>query len=276
MPEAIETKPDTNRTESPIIGITADNAAGTTSPRYEVTTAYTRAVADAGGLPVILPHEPELAENYARLCDGLLLTGGGDPATEEFGEPTHPKARIVDPRRQAFELALLRAADARPNLPVLGVCLGMQMMALHAGGRLHQYLPDVLADAAVHEGDRVHAVILANTPSALLQPDGRDESLTVISAHRQSIAPPETLTTAQPLTPLPGGLRVIAMAPDGVIEAIDHPDRRWYLGVQWHPERGGDTPLGVRLIKRWVEACRYGRPTTSAHPSPQPAPRPQH
>ena len=102
--------------------------------RYEVRCAYAAAVVAAGGVPVMLPHEVELADDYVERCDGLLLTGGGDPTTEAFGEPTHPLADRIDPRRQAFELALLEAAEAG-DTPVLGVCLGMQLMALHAGGR---------------------------------------------------------------------------------------------------------------------------------------------
>ena len=124
----------------PLIGITSDSrlsAAGVVL--YESNPSYSRAVVRAGGLPVILPQEPMLAESFVRLCDGLLLSGGADPRMEAFGQPMHPQAAPVDERRQAFELALLAACAAQADMPVLGVCFGMQLMALHAGGKLTRF-----------------------------------------------------------------------------------------------------------------------------------------
>ncbi len=236
----------------PLIGITVDNknnaaASGT----YQCAAAYSKAVVAAGGTPILLVQEIELVNAYRDLCDGLVLTGGVDPRTEPFGQPTHPSARPMDPQRQAFELALLTAADDRPQLGVLGVCLGMQLMALHAGGRLHQYLPDVLDRPQAHEGGARHEVLFEQVdsetsqvecqgsdvvgdrpPVAGRQAEGGCENreLTVVSHHRQAVADP-------------GKLRVVARATDGVIEAVDEPfrvrGRTFYVGVQWHPERAG-------------------------------------
>lgn len=245
----------------PIIGITADNAGNTAaSGKYESAIRYSSAVANAGGVPVVLPHELALAEAYASLCDGLVLTGGVDPDTTAFGEPMHAMARPVDGRRQAFELAVLDACrDHLPDKPVLGVCLGMQLMALHAGGRLNQYLPDTLAQPQVHEGDNRHAIELRVDDSAL-----GAVATTVVSAHRQAVSHA-------------GALRVVAEAPDGVIEAVDDPTRRFYVGVQWHPERGGDDGLNRRLFRRLIEvAVGVDRPATLPPAAPQhrrPAPR---
>ena len=220
----------------PLIGITVDNADNTAaSGTYTSATAYSRAVAAAGGVPVLLPHEPELAAAYARSCEGFILTGGVDPDTTAFGQPLHAHARPMDARRQAFELALLECLGRRmPDKPVLGVCLGMQLMALHAGGRLNQYLPDTLAQPEVHAQDRRHEVVLRVTDSVLGVAGG-----SIVSAHRQAVADP-------------GALRVVAAAPDGVIEAVDDPARRFYLGVQWHPERGGEDGLSRGLIERML------------------------
>ncbi len=219
----------------PLIGITVDinpdRAGG-----YRVSGAYARCVAESGGVPLFLPHEPGLAGEYVQRCNGLILTGGDDPATEPFGEPTHPKATRVDPGRQTFEVALLEAAAGRPEVAVLGVCLGMQMMALVAGGRLDQHLPDTLATHAGHWGDRTHPLTILNGDVPLIG------SGSVTSHHRQAVADP-------------GGLRVIATAPDGVIEAIDDPGRAFYVGVQWHPERGHAVPLNLGLFRGLVAAA---------------------
>src|SRR5262249_36624142 len=161
-------------------------------------------------------------------------TGGDDPRTEAFGEPTHPKTTPVHADRQAYETDLLQALEQRLAAPVLGVCLGMQMMALLAGGRLIQHLPDEGPTADPHSGDAVH-LIRTLAPGAL----GREGSVaaSVTSHHHQAVRDP-------------GRLRVVALADDGVIEAIDDPARPFYLGVQWHPERTTDRAFGPALFAR--------------------------
>ena len=241
----------------PIIGITVDNRDNSaTSGKYELSIPYSRVLADLGAMPLLLPHEPALASAYARHCHGLVLTGGVDPATEAFGEPTHPSARPMDSRRQTFELAMLAAAGQSPELCVLGVCLGMQLMALTAGGRLNQYLPQTHANAEVHYGYRRHPILFQVRDSVLSgdpAPTGSEADAaepqpaepngpTVVSHHQQAVADP-------------GRLRLVATAPDGVIEAIDDPARRFYAGVQWHPERGGTDPLNVGVYHRLVRAA---------------------
>src|SRR5579862_581301 len=123
----------------PIIGIAPD----LTEPRpgrlrAEVGFSYAASVVAAGGLPIVLAPIVDLIPEQIALCDGFVLTGGGDPRTEPFGEPTHKEAAPVHPDRQRYETALIEALLARPQTPTLGVCLGMQMMALVAGGTLNQ------------------------------------------------------------------------------------------------------------------------------------------
>jgi putative glutamine amidotransferase len=229
----------------PVIGITtdiADPAPEGAPPKLRATLSltYIRAVTAAGGLPVLLPPVLELAYEFARRCDAFVFTGGDDPRTEPFGEPTHPKATPVHPDRQAFEIALLDELLRRPAAPVLGVCLGMQMMALHAGGALHQHMPDVLPTAEDHRHDATHPIKTVIEPHPVIEPGA------VTSHHRQAVR-------------APGRLRVVAVAPDGVIEAIDDPARPFYVGVQWHPERTAFEPLGATIFARLVQAARADR-----------------
>ncbi|MFK7960634.1 MAG: gamma-glutamyl-gamma-aminobutyrate hydrolase family protein [Phycisphaerales bacterium] len=216
--------------QRPLIGITAD--AG--PDRIFLRQPYVDAIVSAGGAPVVLapsavddPDGVPAAAVAAARCDGLILSGGDDPRMEAFGEPTHPRATPVTESRQRLELAVLDVAAGRPEMPVLGICLGMQYMGLVAGGRLDQYLPDALPTADDHWNHLPHQV------------SGRLGDGTVSSHHRQA------LTDA-------GSLEIVARATDGVIEAIEDPARRFWLGVQWHPERTGDTPLGMDLIRRFV------------------------
>jgi putative glutamine amidotransferase len=223
----------------PRIGVTTDNRDNGTS-HYEQGTAYGRAVAAAGGLPLLLTQDPALVEEYVRACDGFVLIGGDDLAMEDFGQATHPGTTLISPMRQAFEVALIRALDDAVDVPVLGVCMGMQLMAMNAGGRMHQHLPEVLGEAAeAHRGNRRHGLVYEAADGVL--PVGDFE---ITSSHHQSVADP-------------GRLRVVARAPDGVIEAIDDPSRPFYLGVQWHPERGaGEDVLNRGLFRLLTAAAR--------------------
>lgn len=227
----------------PIIGVTLDNRDNAiASGKYESPIAYARALTALGALPVMLPQELDLVHECVRRCDGLLLTGGDDPRVEPFGDVTHPMAKLIDPQRQAFETALLRALDAAPDTPALGVCLGMQMMALTHGGRLHQHLPEALGEAPAqrHRGKQRHEVVLTPRGRAMLE--HAEERGEVVSSHHQAVRDA-------------GTLEVIGSAEDGVIEAVADPGRRFYVGVQWHPELGGDGPLSRGLLALLVRAA---------------------
>ncbi|MBT8485634.1 MAG: type 1 glutamine amidotransferase [Phycisphaerales bacterium] len=210
----------------PVIGITPD----ATEEKLLLARTYVAMVADAGGLAVILPPRAEDADAYLGLCDGFLLSGGDDPDMRRWGVPTHPKATPIDHERQAFECELLTRLDERPDIPVLGVCLGMQLMALNAGGTLDQHLFDSHPSADDHWGRRPHAVT------------GDLGDGTVQSHHRQAIVDA-------------GALDVVARAHDGLIEAVRGPGRRFYLGVQWHPERTTDARLGIGIVRGLVRAA---------------------
>ena len=220
----------------PLIGITTDVVeAAEGRLKVDCSLAYATCVEQAGGVPIMLPPIPSQLADHVRLCDGFILTGGDDPRMEPFGVPTHPKAKVIHPKRQEYELALLDALKGeRPQTPVLGVCLGMQLMALHAGGKLNQYLPETLARHALHKNAE-HRIIPERGAGFI-------GSGVVWSNHRQAVDDP-------------GPLRVMARSEDKLIEAVSDPSRPWYVGVQWHPERTQDEVLGRRVFSSLTDAC---------------------
>jgi putative glutamine amidotransferase len=204
-------------------------------------------VADAGGLPVGLPHRADLAEASVAELDGLLVAGGAfdiDPSL--FGATSVHPAVTLKPGRTAFEQAALRCALAR-RLPVLGICGGMQLLAVAAGGTLHQHIPDDVPGAGIHEGralEPAHEITTADG-SALRALYG--VRAVVNSTHHQAVDDP-------------GTLRITARAPDGVVEGIeaahDPSGQRspFLVGVQWHPEYRL-TPGDEGLFEAFVAAA---------------------
>ena len=219
----------------PTIGLTldAEEAGGWSKlPWYAIRRNYFSAVAEAGGLPVALPHHPELAEAYLDGLDGLVVTGGAfdvDPAL--YGETARHETVTLKEGRTAFELAALRGALAR-DMPVLGICGGEQLLAVALGGTLIQHIPDGVPGALAHEQPEPRTIPgheVAVVPGTLLsRVVGGAATLAVNSSHHQAV---ETAGT---------GAVVSGTAPDGVIEAIEHPGYRFCLGVQWHPEYAVD------------------------------------
>jgi len=209
-----------------------DGAPGQARPlRFRLNQSYCDAVRRTGGVPVILAPDPDCIPEYLSMLDGVILTGGDDIDPRPWGGTLHPKSELMHPVRQAFDFALLDALAARPQTPVLGICLGMQEMGVHRGCRLIQHLPDEFPRGGEHADDRVHRV------------DGEFGRGPVTSAHHQGLGDG-------------GPFEVLARSEDGVIETIRDPRRSFYLGVQWHPERTADPLLGDGVIRRLVDAAR--------------------
>ncbi|MDE2334421.1 MAG: gamma-glutamyl-gamma-aminobutyrate hydrolase family protein [Rhodospirillales bacterium] len=217
------------RTNPPAIGITLDSEESggySKYPWYALRQNYAAAVAAAGGLPLALPHLPDLAEAMLDRLDALVITGGAfDVGPELYGDASMHAATTLKAARTAAELALLRGA-LRRDLPVLGICGGEQLLAVGLGGTLIQHIPDTIPDALAHEQPNPrhepgHTVAI--TPGTRLAAITGQASLAVNSAHHQAVR-------------TPGRAHVNAVAPDGVIEGIEDPARRFCIGVQWHPE----------------------------------------
>lgn len=233
----------------PIIGITLDSeepGGYSKLPWYALRKNYADSVAAAGGVPVMLPHEPDLAEHYLELIDGLLVTGGAfdvDPAL--FGaESRHATVKLKE-RRTAFELAILRGAVAR-DMPVLGICGGQQLLNVVLGGTLIQHIPDEVPGCLAHEQPNPrtepgHDVVL--TPGTLLHRIAGAERIPVNSAHHQAVRA------------VGADVVINAVADDGVIEGIELTGKRFCVGVQWHPEYA-ISPADTRLMDAFVAACR--------------------
>ncbi|GAA4716775.1 type 1 glutamine amidotransferase [Nocardioides conyzicola] len=226
---------------APVIGLTTyreDAAWGVWQQRADLLpTLYADAVEATGGVPVLLPPLAQVgaADAVAARLDGLVISGGADVDPTRYAEEPHPRTAGWRPDRDAWEVALLDAAEA-VGLPVLGVCRGMQVMAVHAGGVLEQHVPD-LVDHERHSpgGDafgETEVVTLAGTRVAGLVGD----HLTVNCHHHQSVR-------THP------GYAAVAHAGDGTLEAFEAPGDRFCVGVQWHPETAADVGLLAGLVR---------------------------
>jgi putative glutamine amidotransferase len=213
---------------TPRIGITALVREVEGQERTGVNAAYAAAVSAAGGVPLLLPPltPTSAATTLLAALDGIVFSGGADIAPARYGAEPHPRLGVVEPERDAFEMALFQAAR-RQGTPTLAICRGFQLANVALGGTLWQDLPSERPGAVAHDGtwsrtDRVHRVSLtvgSRAAAALGVAELRSNSF-----HHQGI---------RDLAP---GLRATGHTEDGLIEAFETADEAWLLGVQWHPE----------------------------------------
>ncbi|GAA1773726.1 gamma-glutamyl-gamma-aminobutyrate hydrolase family protein [Nocardioides hankookensis] len=230
---------------APVIGLTTyreDAAWGVWQQRADLLpTQYAAAVEATGGVPVLLAPVAQTgaADAVVARLDGLVISGGADVDPERYADAAHPRTAGWRPDRDAWEVALLDAAEA-VGLPVLGVCRGMQVMAVRAGGSLDQHVPDLVG----HEGhspggDAFGAVDVVTTPGTRVA-GLVGERLSVNCHHHQSVR-------THP------GYDAVAHAPDGTLEAMElsQPGAgdRFCVGVQWHPETAADVGLLAGLVR---------------------------
>lgn len=224
--------------------------------RWEaVRDTYTGAIRAAAGLPFILPiadDEPDLIADYLDAVDGLLFTSGGDVAPACYGEAQDDRCHEPDRERDFFEIHLARAALAR-RTPILGVCRGLQVLNVAAGGTLYQDIgcrPGTLPQHSARREERrdlMHSVRIV--PGTRLHAIMGVTEFKVTSTHHQFV---------KDLAP---GFRVTAECPeDGIVEGIEHPDHPFLLAVQWHPERMyQDHAAHLELFRALVAAAEEAR-----------------
>jgi gamma-glutamyl-gamma-aminobutyrate hydrolase PuuD len=222
----------------PVVGITtyAETARWGVwnCPAVLVPADYVRQVSGAGGVPVLLPPIAGDAEVLDRL-DALVVAGGADVDPARYGAERSPRTGPAQPHRDDAELALLAAALER-DLPVLAVCRGLQLLTVLRGGTLVQHLPDVVgSDVHVPSpgtyGDNEVRIEPGSTLAGLLGADA-----TWACHHHQAV------------DALGEGLRAVAWAADGTVEAAELAGARFVLGVQGHPEVGDDARLFAGLV----------------------------
>ncbi|GGM45460.1 glutamine amidotransferase [Longimycelium tulufanense] len=198
--------------------------------------SYVDTVLASGGVPVLLPPLPSGAREALRAVDALVIAGGADVDPASYRAEPHPKTTGVRPERDAWELELLREALAQ-DLPVLGVCRGMQVLNVAYGGTLTQHLPDDVGhlehlparalfgttEVRVTEGSRVAGMV--------------GDRCTVSCYHHQAVRDLGT------------GLTAVAWAADGTVEAVEDGNREFVIGVQWHPEQDIDARLFAGLVQ---------------------------
>lgn len=240
----------------PVIGLVPDvdlyRNRGVDFARYFLYAENCQRLYEAGAQPLVLPYPPDDFALDALLdpLDGLMLIGGDfDIDPRRYGEKMHPKLGTLKPDRNNFEFRLFDAARAR-NIPVLGLCAGMQLINVAHGGTLYQDLKSQQPTRLDHEQQHnrkvpAHAVEIQS--GSLLHKICGGETLDVNSTHHQAVKE------------LGQGLRLAAISEDGLIEAVEALEGAFCLGVQWHPETLEQSPPAARhlaIFKAFVEAAK--------------------
>ena len=225
----------------PLIGITTDLE----DKSNLIESAYSKAVEFYGGAPVLIPTVAEASSSdflprIVSAIDGLLIPGSRDMDPKFYGESPHPAINPMSPERTETEWSVLRLA-LENDMPVLGICGGMQFINVFHGGSIHQDIKALLPDALCHEGGEVHGVTVP--PDTVFCGFTEEKEFEIKSYHHQAI------------NRVGEGLRVNASAPDGIVEGFESPDGR-VMGFQWHPELER-TRLSELIFTRFLsEAAR--------------------
>jgi len=232
----------------PLIGISSYGRAGERQV-FSLPCEYVDVVRLAGGVPVVLPAvEGEIPEALDSI-HGLILPGGGDIDPAHYGGIRHDANYGISPERDGFEMQLARAALARPDLPVLCICRGMQLLNVALGGDLVAHIPDRYGERVPHRRpERLpveHEVRI--DPTSRVGSILGSEQLVVQSVHHQAVGR------------LGRGLRAVAWSPDDVIEAVESTEHPFVLALQWHPELGALTDARQRRLFEELVACSRGR-----------------
>ena len=230
----------------PLIGIGSDvQSPPGERERAFVYLTYVDALRRAGAIPLLIPPQPENAAELIAELDGILLAGGDDCDPAVYGEEPHPSIEPMDPRRQSNDVSLAKYAR-ESGIPTLGICLGVQVMNVAAGGTLLQDINSQMETEIEHASepeDRARHDVIIEGGTKLATILGERE-LNVNSSHHQAIRE------------VGEGLRVTAHAPDGVVEGLEDPRHPFYLGVQWHPEDMKEDISASTLFGAFIDAAR--------------------
>lgn len=236
----------------PVIGIVCaenDPTPPGESQKNQAGVRYVEAVRSAGGLPLLIPLQYPTGEieRLTRLFDGILMIGGNDVDPKRYNGVPDPSVSAPNPERDALEIAIVRLA-AEQDLPLFGICRGEQVMNIAMGGTLYTDLPSQFPTVLRHQQSD-------DTPVSKLTQRVRIDPASRLYA----IVGAETIWTNtfhhQAVQRLGNGFRVAAAATDGVVEAIEIPERSFFIGVQWHPEGLQDHAEEARLFKAFAAAA---------------------
>ena len=213
--------------------------------RYSVNVGYCDAIRRAGGEPILLPPGATDPAEVLRIVNAALLIGGGDIDVAHYGGRRHPEITNVDAERDRSELEIVRLLAAGAT-PTLAICRGIQVVNVALGGTLCEHIPDTFGTAVAHQahppGRVSHDIEIG--PGSRLATVLRTNRCSVQSHHHQAI---------RDVAP---GLSVTARSNDGVIEAVEKTDHRWFIGIQWHPEvSAAENPVQQRLFDALVAAA---------------------
>jgi len=239
----------TGGSDKPLIGITSTYSGNRQDPdnvrraSTRVGYSYVYAVAESGGIPILLPvvSDSEAIERYVETLDGLVIIGGSDIPPEAYGQERHEKTRVMPQQRYDFESKLI-PRWLESGKPILGVCLGLQFVNVAAGGTLIQDIPSQIDTDIRHSGGNYHPVQI-EPGSHLAERVGGTEA-EVYSSHHQAV-----LDVAE-------GFKVVALSSDGIIESLERTEGGWGLCVQWHPEAMSDAVHRKAIYGALVEACK--------------------
>ena len=231
-----------NNQKKPIIGLTPqiDYETG----EYKINAPYTDCLLRAGAIPFLFPFTEDQNElsRLLDLCDGILLTGGHDLAPSYYGEEKQEYCNTPIPERDALEMRLIPMAIER-HKPILAICRGIQALNVACGGTLYQ---DIHAQGATDKSHRQPDTPEAHKVTCLDGTLAADifgtDPIMVNTLHHQAVRA------------LGKGLRVAAVSDDGLVEAVDMPDRQFVLGIQWHPEMlAAQNPHQMAVFQRFIE-----------------------
>lgn len=226
----------------PVIALSARDTTIRNTQGYYLQESYMNAITAAGGTYIgVVPTQDHKYDHIADVCDGLILCGGGDIDSKYFNETLHEKAELVKENIDEMDFKLIEAFLNRKK-PILGICRGHQVLNVYYGGSLIQDIPSAIKSDLCHSQKEARNI---GTHEVKLTKDSflgmKDDIIVCNSFHHQAIKE------------LGNSLEVLAVSPDGIIEAIQNDE---VMGVQWHPECMIEQDVHLQIIKTLINKCQ--------------------